>query len=76
MQNSVEKASTIDARALHETKGTALLAMKRSMYAQPGRAPEFAHHVDRASRDVLCSTVAADDPSRNRAYVTSNDSSY
>lgn len=72
----MEIASTIDVRALHETNGTALLARERTTYDQRGRALEFAQNVDRASRDVLHSTVAADDASRDPGYVTSIDSSY
>jgi DNA-binding GntR family transcriptional regulator len=73
---SAKNASTTEARVLNETKGTALLTMERTTYDERGRALEFAQHVYRASRYALLSTVAVDDPSRDQANVTSNDSSY
>jgi DNA-binding GntR family transcriptional regulator len=73
---SAKNATTIEARSLNETKGTALLTMERTTFDERGRALEFAQHVYRASRYALLSTVAIDDPTREQANVTSIDSSY
>lgn len=54
---SAKNASTLEARLLNEAKGTALVTMERTTYDDRGRAIEFAHHVYRASRYSLVSTV-------------------
>jgi DNA-binding GntR family transcriptional regulator len=44
-----KNASTAEARALEETRGTALLTMERVAYDQAGRPVVFARHLYRAS---------------------------
>jgi DNA-binding GntR family transcriptional regulator len=73
---SAKNATTIEARALNETKGTALLTMERTTYDERGQSLEFAQHVYRASRYALLSTVAVDDLTRDQAQVTTIDRGY
>lgn len=73
---SAKNASTVEARALNESKGTALLTMERTTFDEGGRALEFAQHQYRASRYALLTTVAVDDPTHDQANVTFIDSSY
>ncbi|HEV2427240.1 MAG TPA: GntR family transcriptional regulator [Acidimicrobiales bacterium] len=61
---SAKNASAGEARLLEEPRGTALVTMERTTYDDRGRAIEFAHHVYRASRYSLFSTVTADDLGR------------
>jgi DNA-binding GntR family transcriptional regulator len=64
---SAKNASTVEARLLNESKGTALLTMERTTYDERGRAIEFGQHVYRASRYALLSTVAAEGFDQDRA---------
>ena len=45
-----KNASAPEARALDETRGTALITMERIAYDRAGRPVEFARHLYRASR--------------------------
>lgn len=54
---SAKNATSLEARLLNESKGTALLTMERTTYDDQGIAIEFAQHVYRASRYSLVSTV-------------------
>jgi DNA-binding GntR family transcriptional regulator len=58
---SAKNASTLEARALNETKGTALVTMERTTFDVNGKAMEFAQHVYRASRYALMTTVTIED---------------
>ncbi len=64
---SAKNASTVEARLLNETKGTALVTMERTTFDERGRAIEFAQHVYRASRYTLLTAVAIDDFAAERA---------
>ncbi|MGA2528662.1 MAG: GntR family transcriptional regulator [Acidimicrobiales bacterium] len=61
---SAKNASAPEARLLGETRGTALVTMERTTYEERGRAIEFAHHVYRASRYSLLSTLSSDQAGR------------
>lgn len=63
---SAKNATTVEARLLNETKGTALLTMERTTYDVDGRAIEFGQHVYRASRYALVSAVTAEGQSQDR----------
>lgn len=54
---SARTASSLEARLLDESKGSALVTMERTTYDDQGVAIEFAQHVYRASRYSLVSTV-------------------
>lgn len=58
---SAKNATTLEARLLDESRGTALLTMERTTYDERGRAIEFAQHVYRASRYSLVSTLNRDE---------------
>ena len=64
---SAKNASTVEARVLNESKGTALLTMERTAYDERGRAIEFGQHVYRASRYALLTTVASEGFTQNGA---------
>jgi DNA-binding GntR family transcriptional regulator len=64
---SAKNASTVEARLLNESKGTALLTMERTTYDERERAIEFGQHVYRASRYALLSHVTAEGFSLDRA---------
>lgn len=64
---SAKNATTVEARLLEESKGTALVTMERTTFDTRGRAIEFAQHVYRASRYALVSTVRTDSVSEQRA---------
>lgn len=64
---SAKNASTVEARLLDESKGTALVTMERTTYDARGRAIEFGQHVYRAARYALVSTVRTDAVSDQRA---------
>ena len=54
---SAKNASLSEARALGETRGTALLTMERIAYDDGGRPVEFGQHLYRASRYALTLTM-------------------
>ena len=54
---SAKNASASEARALGETRGTALLTMERIAYDEGGRPVEFGQHLYRASRYALTLTM-------------------
>jgi DNA-binding GntR family transcriptional regulator len=54
---SAKNASLSEARALGETRGTALLTMERIAYDEGGRPVEFGQHLYRASRYALTLTM-------------------
>jgi DNA-binding GntR family transcriptional regulator len=58
---SAKNASSVEARLLNESKGTALVTMERTTYDDRGMAIEFAQHVYRASRYTLVTSVATMD---------------
>jgi DNA-binding GntR family transcriptional regulator len=64
---SAKNSSTIEARLLDESKGTALMTMERTTYDTRGRAIEFAQHVYRASRYSLFSTVRIEEAAEGRS---------
>src|SRR5215471_13423291 len=57
-----KNASTAEARALDETRGTALLTMERIAYDQAGRPVEFARHLYRASRYAFTTSFPRPEP--------------
>jgi DNA-binding GntR family transcriptional regulator len=64
---SAKNSSTIEARLLDESKGTALVTMERTTFDMRGRAIEFAQHVYRASRYSLFSTVRIEEAGEGRS---------
>ncbi len=64
---SAKNATSVEARLLNETKGTALLTMERTTYDASERAIEFGQHVYRASRYTLVTSVTAEGRSPDRA---------
>jgi GntR family transcriptional regulator len=54
---SAKNASQAEARAMHETRGTALLTMERIAYDEGGRPVEFGQHLYRASRYAFTLTM-------------------
>jgi len=54
---SAKNASLAEARALHETRGTALLTMERIAYDESGKPVEFGQHLYRASRYAFTLTM-------------------
>jgi GntR family transcriptional regulator len=57
-----KNASASEARALDETRGTALLTMERIAYDQAGRPVEFARHLYRASRYAFTTSFPRAEP--------------
>src|SRR6516164_9120126 len=57
-----KNASASEARALDETRGTALLTMERIAYDQAGRPVEFARHLYRASRYAFTTSFPRPEP--------------
>lgn len=52
-----KNATAAEARALDETRGTALLTMERVAFDSQGRPVEWGHHVYRASRYALSTSL-------------------
>jgi GntR family transcriptional regulator len=59
---SAKNASLAEARALGETRGTALLTMERIAHDEGGRPVEFGQHLYRASRYALTLTMPSQTP--------------
>ena len=56
---SARKATSAEARLLHETRGAPLLTMSRIAYDHANRAVEYGNHLYRASRYSFELTLVA-----------------